>query len=226
MSAAGKIALGVASGYLLGRRKKFKLAITVGSMLAGQRIATNPRALLKQGQQLIESNEELSKLSDQVRGQLFEAARSAAVATANSRMNSLSDAIRDRSERFALGSGDDVVEGEYEESDEDDESDDDYDDYDDEYDDDDEDDEDDVDESDETGEEEPEESEEPDESEESEEPDEPDEEEDEEEEEPPRRRPAKKAVKKAAKKAPAKKAAAKKAAPKAKAAAKAAPKKK
>ena len=196
MSAAGKIALGVASGYLLGRRKKFKLAITVGSMLAGQRIATNPRALLKQGQQLIESNEELSKLSDQVRGQLFEAARSAAVATANSRMNSLSDAIRDRSERFALGSGDDVVEGEYEESDEDDESDDDYDD---EYD---EDDEDDEDESDETGEEEPEESEEPD------EPDEPDEQEDEEEEEPPRRRPAKKAVKKAAKKAPAKKAAA------------------
>jgi hypothetical protein len=41
MSAASKIALGVASGYLLGRTKKLKLAITVGSMLAGNRIATD-----------------------------------------------------------------------------------------------------------------------------------------------------------------------------------------
>ena len=38
MSAA-KIGLGVAAGYLLGRTKKLKLAITVGSMLAGQRVA-------------------------------------------------------------------------------------------------------------------------------------------------------------------------------------------
>jgi hypothetical protein len=107
MSAASKIALGVASGYLLGRRKKLRLAITVGSMLAGQRIATNPKALLKQGNELIESNPELAKLADQVREQLFAAARSAAVATANSRMDALSDAIRDRSERLALGPAED-----------------------------------------------------------------------------------------------------------------------
>ena len=119
MSAAGKIALGVASGYLLGRRKKLRLAITVGSMLAGKKIATNPRALLQQGQKLIDSNEELSRLSDQVRSQLFQAARSAAVATASSRMDGLSDSIRDRSERLALGPGG---------SDEED-----YDDYEDEY---------------------------------------------------------------------------------------------
>jgi hypothetical protein len=49
MSAATKIGLGVASGYLLGRTKKLKLAITIGSMLAGQRIATSPQGLLKQG---------------------------------------------------------------------------------------------------------------------------------------------------------------------------------
>ncbi|MGZ4477841.1 MAG: hypothetical protein ACXVW2_04460, partial [Nocardioidaceae bacterium] len=102
MSAAAKIAVGVASGYLLGRTKKLKLAITVGSMLAGQRIATDPKGLMKQGAKLVESNPELSKLSDQIRSQLFEAARAAAMATATSRMNGLSDAIRDRSERLAL----------------------------------------------------------------------------------------------------------------------------
>lgn len=119
MSAAGKVALGVASGYLLGRRKKLRLAITVGSMLAGKKIATNPRALLQQGQKLIESNEELSRLSDQVRTQLFQAARSAAVASAGSRMDGISDAIRDRSERLALGSGGSDDEDEYEDEDED-----------------------------------------------------------------------------------------------------------
>ena len=67
MSASTKIALGVASGYLLGRTKKLKLAITVGSLLAGKKIATNPQALLAQGQGLIERSPELQKLQDQVR---------------------------------------------------------------------------------------------------------------------------------------------------------------
>ena len=49
MSATSKIALGVAGGYLLGRTKKFKLAITLGSMLAGQRIATDRAGMLRQG---------------------------------------------------------------------------------------------------------------------------------------------------------------------------------
>ena len=68
MSDVPKIVLGVASGYLLGRTKKFKLAITVGSMLAGQRISTNPQALLAQGSKLLEGNPELQKLQDQIRG--------------------------------------------------------------------------------------------------------------------------------------------------------------
>ena len=65
MSTASKIAVGVASGYLLGRTKKLKLAITVGSMLAGQRISTSPQGLLKQGQELLDKNPELQKLQDQ-----------------------------------------------------------------------------------------------------------------------------------------------------------------
>ena len=60
-----------------------KLAITLGSMLAGKKLATDPKGLMKQGAELVESNPELSKLSDQIRSQLFQAARSAGIATAN-----------------------------------------------------------------------------------------------------------------------------------------------
>ena len=72
---ASKIGLGVAAGYLLGRTKKMKLAITVGSMLAGQRIATNPIGLLKQAGELVDKNPELKKLQDRITGELFDAAR-------------------------------------------------------------------------------------------------------------------------------------------------------
>jgi len=102
MSTGARIAVAVASGYLLGRTKHLKLAITVGSMLAGQRIATDPRGLMRQGQQLIDSNPELSQLSDQVRTKLFEAARAAAITTASSRLDNVSDLIRERTERLGL----------------------------------------------------------------------------------------------------------------------------
>ena len=39
MSPTAKIALGVTAGYLLGRMKKLRLAVTVGGMLAGKKLA-------------------------------------------------------------------------------------------------------------------------------------------------------------------------------------------
>src|SRR5205085_1405857 len=76
--------------------KKLKLAITVGSMLAGQRIATSPGGLLKQGSQLVEKNPELQKLQEQITGRLFEAAKAAAIATATSRLESFNDQLNRR----------------------------------------------------------------------------------------------------------------------------------
>src|SRR5262245_24811237 len=93
MSATTKIALGVTAGYLLGRMHKLRLAITVGGLLAGQRIATNPSALLAQGNKLVESNPELRKLRNEVTGRLFEAARDAAITTASSRLESMTQSL-------------------------------------------------------------------------------------------------------------------------------------
>ena len=113
MSTASKIAVGVASGYLLGRTKKLKLAITVGSMLAGQRISTSPQGLLKQGQELLDKNPELQKLQEQITGRLFDAAKSAALTTATSRLELLSSSLRGGG-----GGGDDADEAEDEPEDE------------------------------------------------------------------------------------------------------------
>ena len=97
MSTATRVGTAMAAGYVLGRTKKLKLAISVGSMLVGQRIATNPRARLKQGQQLVDSNPELAKIEEQLRGKFMEAARAAALATVSSRMDQLSDSLHQRS---------------------------------------------------------------------------------------------------------------------------------
>jgi hypothetical protein len=101
MTNASKIAMGVASGYLLGRTKNLKLAITVGSMLAGQRVATSPQGLLKQGSELLEKNPEFQKLQEQITGKLFEAAKAAAIATATSRIESFSKSLTDQGSKTA-----------------------------------------------------------------------------------------------------------------------------
>ena len=94
MTATTKIAAGVASGYLLGRMKKLRLAVMVGSLLAGQRIATNPQALLAQGQKLAEQSPELQRLQEQVRDRLVEAAKGAAVASATQRLELMTRSLR------------------------------------------------------------------------------------------------------------------------------------
>ena len=122
MSAAAKIGLGVASGYLLGRTKKLRLAITIGSMLAGQRIATSPQGLLKQGSQLIDQNPELQKLQAQITGRLFDAMKAAAIATATSRLESVNSRLLEggsRDEAPPEESDEDEYDDEYDEEGED-----------------------------------------------------------------------------------------------------------
>ncbi|SEF18367.1 hypothetical protein [Jiangella alba] len=100
MNTATRVAMAAASGYILGRRKRLKLAIAIGSMLAGKRLATDPRGMLRQAGELVESRPELAQLTDQVRTTLYTAARGAAVGVVGQRIDHLSDSIRDRSDRL------------------------------------------------------------------------------------------------------------------------------
>ncbi len=94
---ASKIGMGVAAGYLLGRTKRLRLAITVGSMLAGQRVATNPQALLRQLNELAEKNPDVAALRDRVKNELFEAVKSAAMTQMTDRLESANRSLSARS---------------------------------------------------------------------------------------------------------------------------------
>jgi hypothetical protein len=90
-----RVALGVAGGYLLGRTKKMKLALMLGSMVAGRR-AGGPGALVGQASKLLGESPEMARLSDELRGRLVEAAKGAALAVAARQVESLADRLTER----------------------------------------------------------------------------------------------------------------------------------
>lgn len=94
MSATTKIAVGVASGYLLGRTKKLRLAVTVAGLLAGQRMAANRGTLLQQGGKLLDSSPELKQLRDQITGRLLDTAKDAALGVATSRVQQMTKSLQ------------------------------------------------------------------------------------------------------------------------------------
>src|SRR3954454_11574006 len=98
MSLPTKIAVGVAGGYLLGRTKKLRLAIALGGMLAGKRLASPPEDLLSQGTQLIQENPQLKELQSQITGRLVEVAREAALTAAATRVEALTKSLQSRQE--------------------------------------------------------------------------------------------------------------------------------
>lgn len=95
------MAAAVASGYLLGRTKKAKLALVVGSYLAGRRLGLAPGQVLSQGLGRLQQAPQLQELSDQVRGELLTAGRAAVTAAANRRLTGLADTLRDRTDALA-----------------------------------------------------------------------------------------------------------------------------
>jgi len=101
----GKVMLAVAGGYFLGRTKKMKLAIMLAGIASGNKIAREPTQLLAQGTRLVQSNPQLSALSDQVRDRLVEAGKGIAVAVVSKQMDSLSDRLSERTERLSERTG-------------------------------------------------------------------------------------------------------------------------
>lgn len=96
MKSGPRIATAVAVGYALGRSRRMKMAITVGGLLAGRRLKADPKELLQKGSNLLSSSPELSELSSAVRGQLLEAAKTAATAAASNKINALGASLTER----------------------------------------------------------------------------------------------------------------------------------
>ena len=113
MGAEARIIAGVTAGYLLGRGKKMKLALSLAGMLAGKQISTDPKVIAKQVAELADTNPRLADLKGEVTGELLQAAQAAATAILTQRMNTLSDTLRDRSDSLrGLAEEAEEIEGE------------------------------------------------------------------------------------------------------------------
>jgi hypothetical protein len=94
------LAAAVAGGYVLGRTKKGRMALAVGTYLAGRRLGLDPQQLMAQGVKTLKDAPQLAGLGDQVRGELMDAGRQALAATADRKMAGLADALHERTQRL------------------------------------------------------------------------------------------------------------------------------
>ncbi|MEV5008386.1 DNA primase [Streptomyces sp. NPDC056159] len=134
-----KVGLGLAigAGYLLGRTKKAKLALTVGSLVAGKKLNLGPSGIAQLVNQQLMSNPQLKEIGDQLREDLKGVGKAASGAMAERQMTALADRLHGRTAQIRdelagvapQPGGDEETEGEETYADEYDE----YDEYDDEY---------------------------------------------------------------------------------------------
>jgi hypothetical protein len=94
MNDSTKISLAVIGGYVLGRRKKVKLALLLGSVLVGKRL--DMRALGKEVVGRLAESPEVGKIVGDVRGGLMSTGRAAAMAVLSRPLENLADRLEER----------------------------------------------------------------------------------------------------------------------------------
>jgi hypothetical protein len=99
MKSGARIGLAVGLGYLLGRRRKLRTALTLAAAVAVGRASRDPGGLLKQGSGLLQSSPQLSNLS-RLGGPLASAGKAAATAAAGSGVDALSGKLRGSAEKM------------------------------------------------------------------------------------------------------------------------------
>lgn len=120
MNTGARLALAVTAGYLLGRFRKMRWALTLAAMAGRRQLAGGKGGLLQQGVKLLSSSPEFAAVTDEMRDRLVDAGKAAAVAAVSNKINSLSDGLRERSDAMrALDVGEEEEDGEERYSDED-----------------------------------------------------------------------------------------------------------
>lgn len=94
MSNGGKVALAVGAGYMLGRTKKMRLALMLAAAGITGKFPTSPTALVGQGLKSLGANADITQLTEQLRGELLNAGRAAALSAATSQIESLNDRLQ------------------------------------------------------------------------------------------------------------------------------------
>ncbi|MET9481042.1 histone protein [Streptomyces sp. NPDC006638] len=118
MAENSKFALGAAivGGYVLGRTKKGRLALTAATYLTGKRMGVSPRQLISGGVSRLGEVPQVAELQEQVRTEGAQAARKALTSVASRGMGSLSGALGGHGPSFGgKGGKDEEQEGDEEE---------------------------------------------------------------------------------------------------------------
>jgi hypothetical protein len=104
MNGGARLGLAVTAGYVLGRSRKMKWTLAIAALAGRGRLPTGPGGLLQQGAKALASSPEATKRTDEMRGLLVEAGKAAAIAAVSSKINSLSDGLRERSDAMRAAS--------------------------------------------------------------------------------------------------------------------------
>ncbi|RZU71966.1 hypothetical protein EV384_0300 [Micromonospora kangleipakensis] len=104
MKSGTRVALAVGFGYLLGRRRKLRTALTLAAAVAAGRASQNPGGLLKYGTDLLNSSTQLGNLS-KLGAPLATAGKAAATAAAGSGIDALSGKLRGSADALRRKSG-------------------------------------------------------------------------------------------------------------------------
>ncbi|MFF0792966.1 PE-PGRS family protein [Streptomyces spiralis] len=90
------LGLAVGAGYLLGRTRKLKLAVAVGSLVAGKKLNLGPRAVADLVNQQLKDNPQFKEIGDQLRQDLRGVGKAASGAMVERQMTTLADRLHGR----------------------------------------------------------------------------------------------------------------------------------
>ncbi|QTE02077.1 DNA primase [Streptomyces cyanogenus] len=90
------LGLAVGAGYLLGRTKKLKMALAVGSLVAGKKLNLSPRMVADLVNQQLKNNPQFKEIGDQLRQDLRGVGKAASGAVAERQINALADRLHGR----------------------------------------------------------------------------------------------------------------------------------
>ncbi|MFE1461886.1 DNA primase [Streptomyces nigra] len=116
------LGLAIGAGYVLGRTKKAKMALAVGSLVAGKKLNLTPKALAELVTTQLAGNPQFKELGDQLRQDLSGVGKAASGALVERQIAALADRLHGRTaevrEQLASGGQDDRDEDAYDDEDE------------------------------------------------------------------------------------------------------------
>ncbi|HEY8985305.1 MAG TPA: DNA primase [Streptomyces sp.] len=93
------LGLAIGAGYLLGRTRKLKLALAVGSVVAGKRLNLTPGALTELVSRQLRDNPQFKEIGDQLREDVRGVGKAATGAVVERRLDSLAGRLHGRTEK-------------------------------------------------------------------------------------------------------------------------------